>query len=104
MTLQELEAHFKAAADKPYVPRAERWKALQNKRASRPDLHGFLLLDELLPSAKAMNMIAAAEHDEFWLDIDINEFAAVATPALINELTVCGVYYDRYNQSLRCNA
>lgn len=67
--------------------------------SGRPDLHAFNLLDRLLPGSKR-NMVASAEHDEIWLDIDCGELAKVATSPDVEILVRCGVRDDRYLHSL----
>jgi hypothetical protein len=74
-----------------------KFERVENKRSNRDDLHAFLLLDSLVPGSG--DIVAAAEHDEIWLDIAPKEFAKVATEAHIIELTRCGVRYDRQNDS-----
>ena len=44
--------------------------------------------------------IRAAEHDEFWLNVDCDKLAEVATEQDIITLTRCGVRYDADNDSL----
>ena len=61
---------------------------LKNKRSNRPDLHAFLLLDELFPEGR--DMVAAAEHDEIWLDVDEAQAASLTDEQII-ELVQCGV-------------
>lgn len=68
------------------------------KRSNRPDLHAFLLLDEIQPGDS--DLISASEHDEFYLDIDCDKFAEVATDEQIKELTRCGIRYDDDTDSL----
>lgn len=65
----------------------------------RPDLHAFNLLDRLLPGSKN-DIVAVAEHDEIWLDIDCDELAKVATTQDIEALVRCGVRYDSDLESL----
>lgn len=64
----------------------------------RPDLHAFLLLDRLLPGKR--DMISASEHDEYFLDIDIDKLVEVITEADIITLQRCGVRYDESLDSL----
>jgi hypothetical protein len=66
---------------------------VETKRSNRRDLHAFMLLDELLPGARPM--IAASEHDEFYLDIDCGKLAEVVTDEQIKELHRCGVRHDK---------
>jgi hypothetical protein len=83
----------------------ERWEAVTkggdeflkfnkvaNKRSQRPDLHAFLLLDELFPGTG--DMVAAASHDEIWLDVEDNQVETL-TDEQILELSWCGVRHDR---------
>lgn len=55
----------------------------------RPDLHAFILLDSLVPGK--IDMISAAEHDEIFLDVDIEKLNDVITDEQIIELIRCGV-------------
>lgn len=71
---------------------------IEAKRSRRPDLHAFLLLDELVPGDR--DIIGAAHHDEFFIDVDCDELIKVLTVAHWIELTRCGVRYDRENDSL----
>jgi hypothetical protein len=69
-----------------------------DRLSNRPDLHAFLLLDKLIPAAS--DMVSAAEHDEIWLSIDIDDLAKVITEADIIALTRCGVRFDEDSESL----
>ena len=60
--------------------------------SERPDLHAFILLDKLCPSNKSI--VSESGHDQFWLNVDVNDFAKVATPELILALIRCGVMFD----------
>lgn len=68
------------------------------KFTQRADLHAFILLDKLLPSN--MDIIRAAEHDEIYFEIDIDELAKVITHEQVLELVRCGISYDSHNDSL----
>jgi hypothetical protein len=65
---------------------------VENRTSKRPDLHAFMLLEKLLPGDG--DLISAAEHDEFWLDIDLVRLAEVATEEDIQTLVRCGIRYD----------
>jgi hypothetical protein len=67
---------------------------VEGKRSTRPDLHAFLLLAELFPGDS--DMVAAAEHDEIYLDVESDQLAEVATRELVIELTRCGVRLGEY--------
>jgi hypothetical protein len=47
---------------------------IEKPRHARRDLAAFLLLDELVPGTKPI--VAAAEHDEFYLDTDCDAGSA----------------------------
>ncbi len=69
-----------------------------NKPLSRrPDLCAFLLLDKLYPGI--VNIIAASEHDEIYLDIESTNIEH-ASEADIIDLIRCGVRYNSYMESL----
>jgi hypothetical protein len=64
----------------------------------RPDVRAFTLLDRLVPGTR--DMVASAEHDRIWLDVDLEKLAAVATVDDIIVLIQCGVLYDDEEDSL----
>ena len=66
----------------------------------RKDLYAFNLLNQLVPPTSMAAMVACAEHDEIWLDVDPEELARVITVEQITELRMCGVRYDTSNGSL----
>lgn len=89
MTTNQFLALFEAHADKylefhPYV---------SQPRSQRPDLHAFLLIDELCPGKT--NLISASEHDEFYLAITLDELCEKINETQLIELIACGVRYDR---------
>lgn len=57
--------------------------------SNRPDLHAFMLLDRLIPGQS--DIVSAAEHDEFFLDIDQFDLESVATEDQMLQLIRCGV-------------
>ncbi len=87
MTVEELVSILNGDEDdgEEYI----KFERVSNKRSSRPDLHAFLLLDELIPGDR--DMVCAAEHDEIYLDVDLDELAAVITKEQAIELVRCGV-------------
>ena len=64
---------------------------IETKRSKRPDLHAFLLLDELFPGNT--DIVSGAEHDEFYLNINDDDIQKL-TEEQILELVRCGVRYD----------
>ena len=68
------------------------FERIASPRSRRPDLHAFLLLDELQPGRR--DLIEAAEHDVFYLNIDVDTLEAVITDEQILELVRCGVRMD----------
>lgn len=67
---------------------------IKEKKTNRPDLQAFLILDSIIPSD--YDIISASEHDEFFLDIDLEVLAAKATEEQIIDLIRCGVRYSEY--------
>jgi len=84
MTVERLEEMLKADSDEFL-----KFERIENKRSNRPDLHAFLLLDELCPGTT--DMVDAAEHDEIFLEVSLEDLAAVITEEQVIELIRCGV-------------
>ena len=68
------------------------FKQVNNKTSNRSDVHAFNLLDKLVPGIT--DMVAAAEHDEIFLGVEIEDLAKVITEDQIIELIQCGVRFD----------
>lgn len=68
-----------------------KFEKVTNKRSQRPDLHAFLMLDELFPSTS--DLVSSASHDEIWLDVDDDQVETL-TDEQILELSWCGVRHD----------
>lgn len=71
---------------------------IENKRSQRPDIHAFLLLDDIFPNA-GHDMVTSAEHDEIWLD-PMDDQLKLLTDEQIVELVRCGARHDRHNGCL----
>ena len=84
MTVERLEEMLKADSDEFL-----KFERIENKRSNRPDLHAFLRLDELCPGTT--DMVDAAEHDEIFLEVSLEDLAAVITEEQVIELIRCGV-------------
>lgn len=74
------------------------FERVEHKIQQRPDLYAFVLLDGILPGTG--DMVCAAEHDEIWLDIEVEDLINVITPAQVITLIRCGVRFDRFNDCL----
>jgi hypothetical protein len=72
---------------------------IESPRHPRPDVCAFLMLHDLVPGHR--DIVSASEHDEFFLDINCDELAKVATDEHIRDLHRCGV---RYNSEFDCLA
>ncbi len=68
-----------------------KFEKVQNKRSKRPDLHAFLMLDDLFPGTS--DLVSSASHDEIWLDVDDDQVETL-TDEQILELSWCGVRHD----------
>lgn len=71
---------------------------IQARFSMRPDIHAFMLLDDLTPGTG--DMVSAAGHDEIWLTTDCEELAKVITQEQVCELRRCGVMFDSSTDSL----
>ena len=68
-----------------------KFEKVASKRSQRPDLHAFLMLDELFPGTS--DLVSSASHDEIWLDVDDDQVETL-TDEQILELSYCGVRHD----------
>lgn len=66
---------------------------VENPRHPCPDVCAFLLLNELAPVKRGVDMVSAGEHDEIWLATKVEDVAKVATEEQIVELIRCGVRF-----------
>ena len=70
---------------------------VENKLHTRPDIHAFILLDQLVPDKG--DMVAGASHDEIYLDTTPEDAFKAATEAQLIDLIRCGV---RYSDDIFC--
>lgn len=96
MTTRQMFKIAKKAEDEEFlkfenIPNTERL-------SQRPGLHAFLLLDKMTPANR--DIVVSAEHDEIWLDIDLDDLAEIITEADIVTLLRCGVRFDEDTDSL----
>jgi len=68
------------------------------KYSSRPDLHAFIFLNKFVPGDE--DIVAAAEHDQIFLGVGLEELAEVITPEQALDLSRCGVFVSRETDSL----
>lgn len=72
------------------------FEKVEPKRSNRPDIHAFILLDELFPKP-GYGIISGATDDEISLDVKKEDFDNL-TDEQILELVRCGVRYaGEYN-------
>jgi hypothetical protein len=90
MTLAEMFAQ----CDDDYLD-FNAWADAPSKRA---DLAAFILLDKLQPGGG--DIVSASEHDEFFLSIDCDELAKVATLEDVRNLRRCGVMFSESDDCL----
>jgi hypothetical protein len=76
------------------------FQRVANPRCARPDVHAFLLLEELAPGDGSEHLIVSAEHDRIWLSTDLDKLEEVATEEQLRELHRCGVLFDKDQDSL----
>lgn len=75
-----------------------KFELVENKRSSRPDLHAFLVLDEIFPSS-GRDIVAAASHDVIYLEPDGDDLVRLNDSEIL-ELVRCGVMYDSESDCL----
>lgn len=92
MTTEELLALFEK--DGEYIE----FERIDNPPCRRRDICAFLRLQELTPGDGPI--VSAAEHDEIFLAVNLDELAAVATEADIIYLQRCGVRVDEWENGL----
>jgi len=93
MTRDELIELFESSDDE-YL----NFEKIESPLHKRPDLCAFLRLDELVPGNR--DMVSAAEHDEIYLEIDLDKLAEVATADDVIYLQRCGIRLDDHNEGL----
>ena len=69
------------------------FERIEHPRSTRPDIHAFLLVNELVPGSG--DIIDNAAHDEIWISVEPSELAPLISREQATELTRCGVRYDR---------
>lgn len=81
----------------------ERWESTERSEPElnfhkRPDINAFLLLDKLLPGTG--DIVSCAEHDEIFLNVNLEELAKVIAEKEVVELIRCGVHFNSEINSL----
>jgi hypothetical protein len=87
MRLEELEEIFLNDEDEFL-----KFDRVVHKLSIRPDLHAFILLNQIVPDTA--DIVAGAEHDEIFLGVDVEKLAEKASRAQLIDLSRCGVRYD----------
>ena len=86
--IEDLKEAFAAIPEDEFLE----FKRVKAPFSFRPDLCAFIILDKLAPSDR--DIIGGAEHDEIWLDVDLEKLSAAATEDDILTLVRCGVRWD----------
>jgi len=86
--IQALKEAFEAVHEDEFLE----FKRIKAPFSFRPDLCAFIILDKLAPSER--DIVDGAEHDEIWLDVDLEKLSAAATEDDILTLVRCGVRWD----------
>lgn len=89
--------NFEELCDK-YEKEYLEFESIHVKLSQRPDIHAFILLDKLCPTSG--DIISGAEHDEIFLDVDVEELNKVATEEQALELIRCGVRCGEYGLAM----
>ena len=72
---------------------------IENPVSNRSDLCAFIFLDNLIKNGPRL-IIAGAEHDKIYLEVDCDELAEIVTEDDILFLMRCGMGYDEECHSL----
>jgi hypothetical protein len=75
---------------KDHVALGKAFDAIPIKLSNRPDLHAFLLLEQLVPGTG--DILAGADHDIIYLKPYPADVFRAATEGQIRELVACGVF------------
>ena len=67
----------------------------ERRLSKRKDLNGFLLLDQILGGDN--DIVCAAEHDEIYLEAELEQLAALATDEQLLDLIRSGVRFGEYD-------
>lgn len=78
---------------KKYTDDYLKFDRIEDPLHPRPDICAFIWLDMVAPGTQR-RMVACAEHDEIWLDVNCELLASVASDDAILMLTRCGIRYD----------
>ena len=70
---------------------------VENKLSTRPDIHTFILLNEIFPGTR--DMVCASGHDNIWLDPESDDLDKL-TDEQILDLVRCGVMHDSESDNL----
>lgn len=95
MSREELEELFKKHDDE-----FRNYHLIKNPPSKRRDLCAFILLDKLVPGDG--KIVVAAEHDEIFLGVELDDLAKVASEDDVITLCRCGV--SIWEDSLRMYA
>ena len=76
-----------------------KFEKIVNPAHPRPDIAAFIMLDKLCPRP-GFDMVTAAEHDEIWLEVDLDDLRKVITEDQVLDLVRCGIRYDSQGDGL----
>lgn len=96
MTRERLEELFESNDDE--FLKFDRIKQPIYPGTLRPDLYAFNLLDALVPGTQ--DMVSGAEHDEIFLDVDLDKLADKILDWQVIDLIRCGVRFVSEYDSL----
>ena len=74
-----------------------KFEKVENKLSTRPDIHAFILLNQIFPDKR--DIICAASHGVIWLDVEGEQIQTLSDSQIL-ELVRCGVIHDEENESL----
>ncbi len=98
MTVEEMENLFEKYNNDFSLLDFDKCEHPLKTEHNRRDLCAFVLLNDLVTSNK--KIIGAAEHDQIWLDVDMEKLAEKIHENDIKFLAMCGVFIDEDSLSM----
>ncbi len=98
MTVEKMVELFSELSDNQDWQFFEKMEHPIKAKFNRQDLCAFVKLNELVEGMG--DIVSAAEHDQIWLDVELEDLAKVATEKDIEFLCACGVFVEDESLSM----
>jgi hypothetical protein len=98
MTVKQMSKLFDKIGEEDDVDFFEKTEHPIKMEFKRRDLCAFVKLNELVDSDD--DIVSAADHDQIWLGVELEDLAKVITEADIQFLVACGVFISEESLSM----